>query len=137
MAQNTAEALLKCRQELLAKMSTWKPIHMGAVPFVLCYGAAGALVQFYCVRPPPAATGDYTIHDVSDAINVNTPQGRLRLAIISINCFRVMMAMATAAPASGAHGFDDVVVQSGLRLKFAGDYVEKTYSLPSLVHDRS
>ena len=132
-ADTDTNSLMRCRAELLEKMASWEPIHMGMIPFVLCYGAAGSFVRFYCVRP--TATSVHTIHDVSDTLDVNTPRDRLRLAMISINCFRVMVAMASAAPAPGAHGLDQELLRpSGLRLKFAGDYVEKIYSLQSLKH---
>ena len=132
-SKSTYEALMMSRRELFAKIASWNPVHMGAIPFLLCYGAAGALVQFYCVRPTVGR--GYAMHDVSDVLDLNTTQGRLQLSLISINCFRVMVAMQAAAPAPGAHGWNDQVVRpSGLRLIFAGDYVEKIYSRESLAH---
>lgn len=138
----TMAALEGAQIELLAKMASWKPIHMGSIPFILGHAAAGSLVQFCCIRP--CRQGDmtgifcdnkHTLCLTSDILDVDEPQDRLRFVLIVINAFRILVASRSAAPSQGAHGlFQKIERPSGTLIMFCGDYVEKTYSIISLSH---
>ena len=83
-------------EELGAKTAVWTPLYYGQLPYLLCFAAAGPLMQFCAVErgaPGRAITIGPTM-DLSDL------RGRAQAVIAVINLYRLLVAARAYLPSS-------------------------------------
>lgn len=124
----------KARTELTSKMAdVVDPSQTGMLPYILCYAAAGDMLQFFAV---PTA-GDKMAVPISDGFWLSKAADRARVATCVINIVRILQAMDPyAQQASPLPPIYSKIITSASTITVFGDHVKKrtkAFSSPDIL----
>jgi hypothetical protein len=89
--------------ELRSKMAGgWNTLALRGLPFLLCYVAAGAKVQFVAVVPPAHAGGESTTAVLTMPYDTSSATGKFHVMRCALNAARVLCTLASLVPQSSA-----------------------------------
>lgn len=88
----------QAKSELISKMAVWNPVLHRGLPFLPCYAAAGAIVQFFAISPSHAGSGQCVLTETTPIVHINTGVGRLEVVQYAFNMYRAFVSLRQRMP---------------------------------------
>lgn len=81
---------------LVVRCSSWSALNFGSLPYIICYAAAGHMLQWYVQQ---CSNGHLTqLHPTP--FNLQTRTGRMHALLATLHCFKAVLSMWKVLPQS-------------------------------------